>query len=46
VNVGGWYDTGDFDIRTQSQYGVVLSFVETRERFAPWRDETTIDETK
>src|SRR3546814_1526228 len=23
LNVGGWFDAGDFDIRTQSQYAVV-----------------------
>ncbi|RIK66746.1 glycoside hydrolase [candidate division KSB1 bacterium] len=44
LNVGGWYDAGDFDIRTQTQYATVLSMVQTWERFRPERDETTIDQ--
>jgi endoglucanase len=44
LNIGGWYDAGDFDIRTQSQYSVVLSMVNTWEAFRPDRDETTIDQ--
>jgi endoglucanase len=45
LNIGGWFDAGDFDIRTQSQYGVVLNLVNTWENFKPERDETTIDQT-
>lgn len=44
LNVGGWLDAGDFDLRTQTQYAVVLSLVRTWEAFAPKRDETTIDQ--
>ncbi|MCK4748235.1 MAG: glycoside hydrolase family 9 protein, partial [Bacteroidales bacterium] len=44
LNVGGWFDAGDYDIRTQSQYSVVLSLVRTWERFRPERDETRIDQ--
>ncbi len=44
LNVGGWFDAGDFDIRTQSQYAVVLDMVQTWEAFHPMRDETTIDQ--
>ena len=43
LNVGGWYDAGDYDIRTQSQYGTVLSLVSTWERFRPLRDTTLVD---
>lgn len=46
LNVGGWYDAGDFDIRTQTQYATVLSMVQTWERFRPERDETTIVQKK
>ncbi|WNO54028.1 glycoside hydrolase family 9 protein [Stakelama saccharophila] len=44
LNVGGWFDAGDFDIRTQTQYGVVRSMVRAWERFAPKRDTTSVDE--
>jgi endoglucanase len=43
LNVGGWYDAGDYDIRTQSQYGTVLSLVSTWEQFRPERDTTLVD---
>jgi endoglucanase len=44
LNVGGWFDAGDFDIRTQSQYATVLSMVQTWETFRPGRDETSINQ--
>jgi endoglucanase len=44
LNVGGWFDAGDFDIRTQTQYSVVLGLVNTWETFGPKRDETFIDQ--
>ena len=44
--MGGWFDAGDYDIRTQTQYGVVLSLVQSWEDFAIDRDETTIDQDK
>jgi len=44
LNVGGWFDAGDYDIRTQSQYATVLSMVETWESFHPERDETTVNQ--
>jgi endoglucanase len=44
LNVGGWYDAGDFDIRTQTQCAVVLGLAELWEEFHPGRDETTVDE--
>ncbi|MCX6321743.1 MAG: glycoside hydrolase family 9 protein [Bacteroidia bacterium] len=46
LNIGGWYDAGDFDIRTQSQYAVVLSLVKSREAFGLDRDETLIDQKR
>jgi hypothetical protein len=44
LNVGGWYDAGDFDIRTQSQAAVITDLVLTRENFRADWDETTVDE--
>jgi endoglucanase len=44
LNVGGWFDAGDFDIRTQTQYSVVQTLVQVWETFHPARDETSIDE--
>ncbi|WP_372775327.1 glycoside hydrolase family 9 protein [Mangrovibacterium sp.] len=46
LNVGGWFDAGDFDIRTQTQYHVVSNLVKTWELFKPMRDETTISQEK
>jgi len=43
MNVGGWIDAGDFDIRTQTQYAVVRSLVEIWEDYRPARDQTLID---
>ena len=46
LNYGGWFDAGDFDIRTQTHYATVLSMVDTWERFRPERDETSIDQQR
>jgi endoglucanase len=46
LDIGGWYDAGDFDLRTQTHYFVVSSLVDTWERFRPERDETTVDQEK
>jgi len=44
LNVGGWYDAGDYDLRTQTQARVITDLVIAREAFhADW-DETSIDE--
>lgn len=43
LNVGGWFDAGDFDIETPSHCNVVLSFVEAWENFKINRDETYVD---
>jgi len=44
LDIGGWYDAGDFDIRTQTQYALVQSLVDTWEDFRPERDQTSIDQ--
>jgi hypothetical protein len=44
LNVGGWYDAGDFDLRTQTIYGTVMTLVQAWEAFKPMRDETLIDQ--
>jgi endoglucanase len=44
LNVGGYFDAGDFDIETGSNIGVVQNFVQTWEYFKPLRDETFVDE--
>jgi len=46
LNVGGWLDAGDFDIRTQTQYQVIRSMVSSWERFKPTRDTTTVDQAR
>ena len=44
LNVGGWFDAGDFDIRTQTHYSAVSNLVQVRENFGLERDETTINQ--
>jgi endoglucanase len=46
LNIGGWFDAGDFDIRTQTQYGTVLDLVWAWETFGITRDETTVDQRR
>lgn len=43
LNVGGWYDAGDYDIRTQSQYATVSNLVLAYETFGIEWDETTVE---
>ncbi len=45
LNVGGWYDAGDYDIRTQTQYAAVIDLVRAWELFHPMRDETLVDQS-
>jgi len=45
LDIGGWYDAGDFDIRTQTQCYVVQNLVNTWEAFGLDRDQTSIDQT-
>lgn len=44
LNVGGWLDAGDFDIRTQTQYAVVRTLVGIWEDQKPTRDQTLVDQ--
>lgn len=46
LDVGGWYDAGDFDLRTQTIYATVMSLVQSWEMFRPARDETYIDQQR
>lgn len=46
LNVGGWHDAGDYDIRTQTQYATVMNLVQAWETFAPKRDNTLVDQKK
>jgi hypothetical protein len=46
LNVGGWTDAGDFDIRTQSQYAVVETLAQAAEDFGVSWDETTVRESE
>ncbi|WP_294060570.1 glycoside hydrolase family 9 protein [Sphingomonas sp.] len=43
LNVGGWLDAGDFDIRTQTQYAVIRTLVGIWEDYKPTRDQTLVD---
>jgi hypothetical protein len=42
LNVGGFFDAGDFDIETGSNISVVQNFVHTWEYFKPLRDQTFV----
>ncbi len=44
LNVGGWYDASDYDLRTQTQARVIGDLVMMREAFHIDWDETTVDE--
>jgi hypothetical protein len=44
LNVGGFFDAGDFDIETGSNISVVQNFVHTWEYFKPMRDQTFVDQ--
>jgi endoglucanase len=44
LNVGGWYDAGDYDLRTQTQASVITDLVLAWESFGIDSDETTVDE--
>lgn len=43
LNVGGFFDAGDFDIETGSNIFVVQNLVQAWEYFAPERDQTFVD---
>ena len=44
LNIGGFFDAGDFDIETGANIGVVQNFVQTWEYFKPLRDQTFVDQ--
>jgi hypothetical protein len=44
LNIGGWFDAGDYDIRTISLCNTIISLAETWEYFRPIHDETFIDQ--
>ncbi|MBO7417048.1 MAG: glycoside hydrolase family 9 protein [Bacteroidaceae bacterium] len=44
LNVGGYFDAGDFDIETGSNISVVQNLVSAWELFKPLRDETFVNE--
>lgn len=44
LNVGGFFDAGDFDVETGANINVVQNFVHTWEYFKPLRDQTFISQ--
>ena len=46
VNVGGWHDAGDFDLRVESQAGEAYILTMAYEAFRPEIDVTAIDQVK
>ena len=45
VNIGGWHDAGDFDLRVESQAGEAYILALAYEQFHPDIDVTAIDQT-
>lgn len=46
LNVGGWHDAGDFDLRVESQSGEVYTLALAYEMFHVHYDATTIDQER
>ena len=46
LNVGGWHDAGDFDLRVESQSGECFVLAKAYELFGPEIDVTSIDQSK
>jgi hypothetical protein len=46
LNVGGWFDAGDYDIEEPSQCEAISSLAATWEAFKPRLDQTYISETR
>jgi len=44
LNVGGWHDAGDFDLRVESQAGEIYALTLAYEAFDVYYDATTIDQ--
>ncbi|MBK7106809.1 MAG: glycoside hydrolase family 9 protein [Ignavibacteriae bacterium] len=45
LNIGGWHDAGDYDLRVESQAGTVQKLILSYEFFKNDYDETTINQT-
>ena len=46
LNIGGWFDAGDFDIQTGSHNTVIGYMVSTWEDIKPMRDQTMVDKDR
>lgn len=46
LDVGGWHDAGDYDLRVESQAGTVWTLAMAYEEFSVEWDQTTIDQKK
>lgn len=44
INIGGWHDAGDYDLRVESQSGEVYILTQTYEAFGIQYDETLVDQ--
>lgn len=44
LDIGGWFDAGDFDIETAHHCTTIMSFVDSWENFNLKRDETFVDQ--
>jgi len=44
LNIGGYFDAGDFDIETSSNINVVQNLIRTWDLFKPQRDETFVSQ--
>ncbi|MCB0749658.1 MAG: glycoside hydrolase family 9 protein, partial [Ignavibacteriae bacterium] len=44
LNIGGWHDAGDYDLRVESQAGTVYNLALAYELFDNQIDETTVDQ--
>jgi len=44
LNIGGWFDAGDHDIRTGAHCATIINFVDSWEHFRLQRDETLVDQ--
>ena len=44
LNIGGWFDAGDYDIRTGSHCATVMHLVKSWETFRLERDQTLVDQ--
>ncbi len=44
LNLGGWHDAGDYDLRVESQSGEVYILAQAYEAFGIRYDETSVDQ--